>query len=319
MRIGFDVSPLHRPHPGGLVRVVHECVTALERRGRIEVVRLVPPAGVNLRRWRFSELARRARELDGLHSFVSAFALFGPGPRVQTIHELPWRHGVGENADLAHRMWNWFGPLRARAVVTATEFSARDLRRRFLPGRAKVRVIPWGVGAPFTPGAAERKNELFCPGATRPKKGLAAVIEGAGKLPLKPRVLVTGVATTELERCAKRAAELGVILTHREHLDEAELVGHYRSARAVPLLSHSEGFCLPVLEALACGTRVIVPRASAQAEVAGSAGIEVDPADPASVAAAIESVREGGIERAAQFSWERTAAAIEDLWLELAH
>ena len=47
----------------------------------------------------------------------------------------------------------------------------------------------------------------------------------------------------------------------------------------------------------------------------------VDPEDPASVAAAIESVGEGlrarGLERAAQFSWERTAAAIEDLWMEL--
>jgi len=240
---------------------------------------------------------------------------------VQTIHELPWRHGVTENADLAHRLWNWFGPLRAQAVVTATEFSARDVRARILPGRAKVRVIPWGVGAPFGPGAAVRQDMLFCPGGTRAKKGLAAVIEAAALLAPKPGVIVTGPAGAELERCSARARELGVALVAREQLDERELVEHYRSARAVPLLSRSEGFCLPVLEALACGAPVIVPRASAQAEVAGGAGLEVDPADPASVASAIESVRDDlrakGFERAAQFGWERTAAAIEDLWTEL--
>jgi alpha-1,3-rhamnosyl/mannosyltransferase len=324
VRIGFDVSPLHRPHPAGLVRVVEECVAALERRRRIDVVRLVPPAGASLRRWRQRELGDRARELDGIHSFVSAFPVLGPGARVQTIHELPWLHGVRENADLAHRLWNWLGPLRAQAVVTATEFSARDLRARLLPGRGRVRVIPWGVGPPFGPGPAERMEVLFCPGATRAKKDLAAAVDGVAALGSRPAILVTGAPSAELERCARRARAAGVELVHREHLEEAELVEHYRSALAVALLSRSEGFGLPVLEALACGTPVIVPQQSAQAEVAGAAGLRVEPLDAESVARAIERARDereqlraDGLERAAQFGWERTAAAIEELWAEI--
>lgn len=324
MRIGFDASPLHRPHPPGVVRVVRECLAALERRGKIEVVRLVPPQQQSLRAWRLFELPRRARELDGIHSFVSAFPFRGPGVRVQTIHELPWLHGVAENADLAHRLWNWLGPLRAQIVLTATEFSARDLRARWLPGRRRVRVIPWGVGAPFGPGPAEQMEVLFCPGASRAKKGLDAAIAGAACLAPRPTIVVTGPAGDELARCEFRARAAGVRLVHRERLEEDELVQHYRSSIAVVALARSEGFGLPVLEALACGTPVIVPADSAQAEVAGSAGLRVDPAQDESVARAIErargereELRAEGLRRAAQFGWERTAAAIEALWTEI--
>lgn len=301
-----------------------ETLAALERRHRIEVVRLAPPPLVRLARWRQLDLARQARGLDGLHSFVSAIPLLGALPRVQTIHELPWRHGERENADLAHRLWSELGPLRAAAVQTATEYSARDLRARWLPGRRKVRVVPWGVAEPFVPGPAERRAELVCPGGARAKKGLAALLEGAARHPQRPALLATGASTPELERCAARARELGVWLAHVESLDERELVERYRGAWAVALLSRSEGFGLPILEAMACGTPVIVPEHSAQAEVAGAAGLRVDPLDPESVAAALERARREraelgarGIERAAQFSWQRTAEGIEQLWREL--
>ena len=56
VRVGFDCSPLHRPHPRGLVRVVSEALAALERRDRLEVVRLAPPDGAKLGRWRTKRL-----------------------------------------------------------------------------------------------------------------------------------------------------------------------------------------------------------------------------------------------------------------------
>src|SRR5262245_14997149 len=102
MRVGFDVSALTHPHSRGLTRVAAGLVPALERGGRTEVVRLAPERGVRLRSWRQRDLPRLARGLAGLHSFTSAFPLRGPGARVQTIHELPWRHGVAENAGLRH-------------------------------------------------------------------------------------------------------------------------------------------------------------------------------------------------------------------------
>jgi glycosyltransferase involved in cell wall biosynthesis len=107
-------------------------------------------------------------------------------------------------------------------------------------------------------------------------------------------------------------------------LADADLAALYRNAAAVAVLARSEGFGLPALESLACGTPVIVPRESAQAEVAGDAGIPVDADDAASVAEGIARAlvvdaqqRAHGVARAAEFTWDRSAALVEAAWMEL--
>jgi alpha-1,3-rhamnosyl/mannosyltransferase len=347
VRIGVDVSPLHLPHPRGIVRVTRGLVDALERRKRHEIVRLVPENGVSHVRWRGSVLPRAARELelDGIHSLVSAFAFRGRGARVQTIHEMPWRHGVRENADWRHRAWTAIGPMVADRVVTATEFVARDLRSRLLPGASKVRVIPWGIAAPFAdePPAGVIDEVVLgryrlpqsplavCLGAVREKKNLSAVLAGLAELRRRNgppmQLVVTGGDTPVLRRdlgLASRLALARFVSTPHE-IAEEDLPSLLRLASVVPVLSLSEGFALPVLEAMACGTPVLVARGSAQAEVAGALGIAVDVADPRSVAdgferalAERESLRFRLSERSREFTWDRCAAAVESLWEEIA-
>lgn len=346
MRVGFDVSPLHRPHPRGIVRVVRGLVEALERRARIEVVRIAPPLGASVRRWRQGELARAVREqgLAGIHSPLSAFALRGGGARVQTIHELPWRHGERENADLSHRAWAALGPLVADRVLTATEHAARDLRRRMLPGARKVVVCPWGVGPEFAdeppPGVVDEvvlgtyrlpgSPLVLCLGAVRAKKNLAAAIEGLAELRRRGgppvQLVVTGEETAQLRRDLGLVARLGLsrFVSTPGEIAERDLPSLLRVASAVCVLSRSEGFGMPVLEALACGTPAVVPRDSAQAEVAGRFAIEVEPEDPASVAAGIEraiaereALRYRTSERARELSWDRCAEQVEGIWREI--
>ena len=350
MRVGFDVSALTHPHSRGLARVVRCAVEALEQRARLEVVRLAPERGASLRRWRHRELPElpellSSNGLAGLHSFTSAFPLRGKGARVQTVHEIPWRHAVRENSDAAHYLWASLGSLRAARVVCPSEHVAADLRRGPLVARAKVRVIPWGVEAQFTdepPRGVVDETALmryrlgeepfvFCPGAVRPKKNLAAVLYGLAERKqrgLEPlRLLVTGGDTPELRSNLGLASKLGLArwVSMLDEVAEGDLPSLYRLARAVPVLSHSEGFALPVLEAMACGTPVLVPRASAQAEVAGEAGIVVDPRSPGAVADGLEralteraELRRRGASRASGFTWDATAEKIEALWQELA-
>ncbi len=347
MRVGFDVAALSHPHSRGLEREVRCLVEALERRGQLEVVRLAPDPSAELLHWRQVELPRLAGKanLAGLHSFTSAFPWRGEGLRVQTVHELPWRHGVRENADLGHRLWASLGALRASRVVVPGEHVAQDLLRSPFVAAKKVRVVPWGVEGHFQAEPPPRVVDeavltryrlgedpfVFCPGAVRAKKNLPAVLYALAERNqrgAKPvHVLVTGGDSPDLRTNLGLASKLGLDrwVMMLDEVAEADLPSLYRLASAVAVLSHSEGFGLPVLEALACGTPVLVPRASAQAEVAGAAGIVVDARSPGSVADGLEralgeraELGRRGVQRARDFSWDAGAEKIEALWQELA-
>lgn len=347
MRVGFDTSPLCRPHPPGIVRVVRETMCALEERGNLDIVRLAPDDGVPVRRWRQSILPRTVgeRDLVGVHSFLSAFPWRGAGRRVQTIHELPWKHGVAENAGWRHRLWASWGARRADAVIVATERVARDLGRRLAIDGGNVHLVPWGVAPHFNEEApAGTLDEpllaryrlpdgplAICLGANRPKKNLAAVLHGLEQVHQRGAVqlhlVISGADSPQLRKDLGLVSRLGLTrwVSTPGEIPEEDLPGLLRLAAVVPVLSRSEGFGLPALEALACGTPVVVSAGSAQSEVAGSAGIEVDPDDPGSVAdgferavATREAVRYSLPEHVAPFRWERTAEAIEKIWERLA-
>ena len=346
MRVGFDLSPTLPPHSAGIARAVESTVAALEMRGAIEVVPLVPPKGMTPRAFRKGH-GQRVRDLDlsGIHSFTSAFAWSGPGQRVQTIHELPWRHGCQENAGWRHRFWASLGARRADGVVTASKIVADEIGLNRSGNSNKLHVIPWGVDGTFfaeppdgvidevllgTYSLPERPL-LLCPGAVREKKNLGALLRGVAELVARKgpvvQIVITGPDTPDLRTSLGLAQQLGLgrFISTPGNIEQEHLPGLMRLASVVPVLSHSEGFALPVLEAHASGTATLTPTGSVQAETAGGPGFHCDPKSPASVADGIaQALKEGEdrrtemIDHAAAYTWERTAEGIEKVWESLA-
>ncbi|MEO6710821.1 MAG: glycosyltransferase [Planctomycetota bacterium] len=334
-----------RAHPPGIVRLVSNAMAALERVPGLTALRLQPASSENLRVWRQVSLPLLVRErgLVGLHSFVSAFALLGPGVRVQTVHELPWLHGAAENSGLGHRFWARIASRRADKILCGSEFVAREVGVGALAKR--VSVCSWGVDAAHfgrAPSAelqararellntSDASGALFAIGAVRAKKNLAALLRGMSERKhrgMAPVTLaVSGTIGPDALGDQALAKSLGLEPEVRwlGEVDESLLVALIHESRAVALLSHSEGFGLPVLEAFAAGRSLIVPRNSAQSEVAAGLGIEVNPDDAASVAEGIELALHDAPRdplrraHATTRSWSVCAERIAEVWREFA-
>lgn len=258
---------------------------------------------------------------------------------VVTVHDLIARRVRGNHSPLS----TWLRrrqlvPLReARGLIFSSDFSRRDFLAECDYPAERTTVALLGVEAGLARLTREEARSrlgvdpdrpiLLHVGSEERRKNVESLLDALALLtPRRPDLLLVRVGGSS-SRARRRIARHG-LERHVQYLgglSDADLGAWYAAADLFVFPSYYEGFGLPVLEAMRAGCPVIAARATSVPEVVGDAGVLVDdPRDPEAFARAIDTLLDdpgrraalvqAGRARAAEFTWERTAAQTADAY-----
>jgi glycosyltransferase involved in cell wall biosynthesis len=283
--------------------LVPDGVRALEVPARFQEARMA---------WAVPRLLRRLR--PELVHFQHVLPLGYRGRSVVTLHDLHFERDPSVMG-LADRLtFKTFVPRSARRatrLIAVSERTKRDAIELYGLPPEKITVVPHGVDPVFSPGDGTHDGYVLFVGAVQARKDPLAALRAAREAGL-PLVVAGPPKEPELVQ-ALRDGGADV----RGWVEHEELAQLYRRAAALVLPSRFEGFGVPVLEALASGTPVVLSDDAALREVAGDAGIYGDPADGVRQALAErERWAAAGLQRARRFTWEETARLTAQVYRE---
>lgn len=354
MRVAIHAGQLLQPVPGGIGHYVQQILTHLPSQGvdplalaagprpatisaSTDWVDLGPPRGA-LRYEMWHRLRgprlRIPRSVDVLHAPSLAIPPAGDVPLVVTVHDVAFLR-VPERTTRRgrsfHRRALAIARRDAHVVVAPTAFTRSELLSEGFDPDAVV-TIYHGVDPPAPQGdravdeclasVGIQRPYLLSVGTIEPRKGLSLLCESFSSLRERHRSLSLAIAgppgwgtVTGLD--APGIHVLGFV-------DPAVLDALYRRAAATVISSTYEGFGLPALEAMARGCPVVATAGSALGEVVDGAGVLFPPGDPVALTSALLAILDDaersadlgrrGIDRAAAFTWDRSAHAHADAY-----
>jgi glycosyltransferase involved in cell wall biosynthesis len=295
----------------------------------IEPVQLPARSQIARMALRLPRLLRRLQ--PALCHFLYAIPPLWRGPAVVTVHDISFERHPELMATRDRALFRALVPRsarRAERVITGSEWTKRDLLEIYGLPEEKVVVTRYGIDPTFGPhgGRADQPGYILLVGAIQPRKDPLTALEALSRLDSGLRLVFAGPEKQGGDEVRGTIARLGLerrvdLLGHVEKPRLAEL---YRGAACLVFPSRYEGFGLPVVEAMACGTPVVATSAGSIPEVAGGAAVLVEPGDPATLAAGIEralaereNLAAAGLARAKDFSWLQTARETLGVYWEL--
>lgn len=296
-------------------RLIEDALDGIEVERRLPVV----PAAHALRtvwsRAGFPPVERFTGPLDVFHFGDWMYPPQRGGRRSTMIHDLVPLHfpeWVHRRTERMHGAKYRHAAEACDVVIVNSRFTGDDVATTLGVDRGKIHVAYPGVGEEFTPEGPRAEGEyVLAVGTLEPRKNITSAIAAAQLAGVELRVVgARGWGGVEA-----RGA------TWIPHLGDDELPALYRGASALVYPSRFEGFGIPVLEAMACGTPCVVSSHPSLDEACGDAAVRVDPDDVDAIAAGIDDARthrevlsRRGIEHAARFTWLANGQAHLDAW-----
>jgi glycosyltransferase involved in cell wall biosynthesis len=295
------------------------------------------------RQYVFSRQAKSAK-FDVYHE-PNYLPLRFNGPTVVTVHDLSWiRYPETHPVERVEMMNRYFAKAldQASALITDAEFVRQEVIDVFGVSPDKITAVPLGVESMFKPrlsidtaktlashGLMHGKYFLTV-GTLEPRKNLGLAIRAYSHLPLSVRnrypLVVIGMKgwhSTEIERLISPLAQAGYI-RQLGYVPREDLAILMAGATALIYPSIYEGFGLPPLEAMACGTPVICSNVSTLPEVVGNAGILLDPKDEVGLGESLQALTEDqklwndlskkARVRSLEFTWKKCAQQTIDVY-----
>ena len=286
--------------------------------------------------WAIPRTLRRLRA-DLYHSPYYLMPYWPGVPTVVTVYDLIPLLFPQHVSPTARLLFRWMTALALRAasrVIVISQATRRDLLTFYHLPPQKVTAIPLAADPGFHPpppaevNRVRRKydalpeNYLLYLGINKPHKNLVRLIDAFSRFTFhvsRFTLVIAGAWDSRYPEPRQRAEALGLenVVRFLGPVPEADLPALYSGATLFVFPSLYEGFGLPVLEAMACGTPVVCSNTSSLPEIVGEAALTFDPLDVTEMAAKIEEalhdealreeMRGKGLQQAAKFSWERTA------------
>jgi len=280
--------------------------------------------------------ALQKERVDLLHALAFVAPLLSPCPSVVTIYDLSfllYPESFKRSKRFYLDLFTRLSVRRARRIIAISESTKCDVVRLLGVSPEKVQVVYCGIDEAFRPLAEDQVDAfrskrglperfILFVGTIEPRKNVTRLIEAFATLrpcdPATLKLVIGGAKGWFYEDVFARVEELGLggEVMFPGYIPVSELPLWYNAAELFVYPSLYEGFGLPPLEAMACGTPVVTANTSSLPEVVGEAGLTVDPLDVEGLAEAMrralsdealrQEMREQGLQRAKGFSWTKT-------------
>ena len=363
MRIGFDVAKVFGPRDGiasYTTSLLDVLAARAESSGEFSLHLYAGNGDVEPEGWERalghlpgSAVRRPGRhpnrdDLDLFHTTSFTDTGFFRGPVLFTVHDLTFltHPEYHQSVNRAHCLRSTLRALWQGATLAVdSQATADEVRRWFHVPPERMQVVYPAASSVFVLldgvelAAAKRRLAdrfgldgpfVLSVGTLEPRKNVARLIEAYSGIDpeLRRSTPLVLVGDGGWKQQAAFAGEWPDFVRRLGKVDERDLVALYNAATVVAYPSLVEGFGLPVVEAMACGTPVLTSNVSSLVEVGGDAAVSVDPFDAAAIRGGLEALlrdpslrrrcREAGFRHAAGFSWQKAADQVIGIYRELA-